>query len=159
MARYRNNTTVNLRSGIPSFFSGREGTPDTITWLFVCCFSRIWTFLWLVKKQRVLRTKPWLITYVAVWLLVKEIPRADGVWRGERRERDFVSFKCLSWCPSKTKAFSPTQRLNFAKKLIFSRAEHLIAYNHCTQELITANNKHRSTAILCITVKLASENW
>ena len=31
------------------------------------------------------------------------------------------------------------------QKIIFSRAEHLIAYNYCTQELITANNKHRST--------------
>ena len=26
----------NLRSGVP-LFSRREGTPDTITWLFVCC--------------------------------------------------------------------------------------------------------------------------
>ena len=35
----------------------------------------------------------------------------------------------------------------FRQKLIFSQAEHLIA-----------NNKHRSTAILCITVKLAISN-
>ena len=27
---------LNLRSGVPIFFSRREGTPDTITWLFVC---------------------------------------------------------------------------------------------------------------------------
>ena len=27
---------INLRSGVP-LFSRREGTPDTITWLFVCC--------------------------------------------------------------------------------------------------------------------------
>ena len=34
------------------FVARREGTPDTIIWLFVCCKSRILTFPWLVKKQK-----------------------------------------------------------------------------------------------------------
>ena len=79
------------------FFLWREGMPDIITWLFVCCKSRILTFLWLVKKHKVVRTKLWLVTCVAVWLPGKEILRAIGVWWGERRERVFVSFKSFSW--------------------------------------------------------------
>ena len=82
-----------------SFLSGEEHLIQLLNWLIVCCLSRIWTFPWLVNKQKVLtcRTKPWLVTCVAVWLSVKEIPQADGFWWGEQRERVFVSFKCFSW--------------------------------------------------------------
>ena len=42
---------------------------------------------------------------------------------------------------------------------MFSRAEHLIMYNYCTQELITTiNTDQQTTAILRLTVNLAILN-
>ena len=51
------------------------------------------------RNRKVLRTEPWLVTFVALWFPVKQFPGAyefhHDVWWGEWRERVFVSFKCF----------------------------------------------------------------
>ena len=95
----KNNGVTNLRSGVPYIFcrGGKVRLIQLLDYLSVASPESGLFSDWSRNKE-VLRTEPWLVTFVAVWFPVKksrELMNHD-VWWGERRERVLVSFKCFS---------------------------------------------------------------
>ena len=88
----------NLRSGVPFVFveAGKERLIQLLDYSSIASPQSGLFSDW-SRNKRLLRTKPWL--GLPVWqcdFQSRKIPRANerqyGVWRGERRERVFVSF-------------------------------------------------------------------
>ena len=67
-----------------------KSTPDTFTARVVCRQSRIWTFVWLIEKQKSLWQFPWatlqLVTWLHVWLPV-QFQNKKRLWRPSREMR------------------------------------------------------------------------
>ena len=82
---------TNLRSGVPYIFcrGGKVRLIQLLDYLSVASPESGLFSDW-SRNKKVLRTEPWLVTFVAVWFPVKKFPRADefhhDVWWGEWRE-------------------------------------------------------------------------